>query len=254
MFVASILVLLVCVTAPANAQLFGTEGSAVKEGFTLPADKAVKILVFRPDVQVAEQTTGGLDQPNADWTQQAKSLLNDALVAAQARGGNDVIFMPALQGEQARLMADHQALFRVIADAAITHKLFPGDELPSKKGKFDWTLGPTVQELSTIGGGADYGLFLYSYDSYGSSGRKAAQIVGLILAADLIPAGVHIGYAALVDLKNGDLVWINADISMGGDVRTQEGAEKRVMQLLEDFPVRSPVQSRRGDVTVGGAP
>ncbi|NJM51879.1 MAG: hypothetical protein HC843_14255 [Sphingomonadales bacterium] len=41
-----------------HAQLFGTEGSALKEGFVLPADKPVRILLFRPDVQVAEQTTG----------------------------------------------------------------------------------------------------------------------------------------------------------------------------------------------------
>ncbi|NJM49573.1 MAG: hypothetical protein HC843_00620, partial [Sphingomonadales bacterium] len=105
-----------------------------------------------------------------------------------------------------------------------------------------WTLGPTTQKLSELGGGADYGLFLYSYDSYGSTGRKAAQIVGLILAANLIPSGVHIGYAALVDLKTGDMVWINADISMGGDIRTQEGAEKRVMQLLEGFPSRKATE------------
>ena len=49
-------------------------------------------------------------------------------------------------------------------------------------------------------------------------------------------SGVHIGYAGLVDLETGDLVWLNADRKMGGDVRTGDGAVKRVTQLLEDFP------------------
>ncbi len=39
----------------------------------------------------------------------------------------------------------------------------------------------------------------------------------------VVPAR-HIGYAGLVDLKTGDVIWFNADPQMGGDVRTEEGA------------------------------
>jgi hypothetical protein len=98
-------------------------------------------------------------------------------------------------------------------------------------------MGPGASRLGTIGGG-DYGLFIYTYDSYGSSGRKALQVIGL-LAESGASSGVHIGYAGLVDLKTGDLLWINADVRMRGDVRTAEGADKRVSQLLEDFPLRA---------------
>ena len=55
-------------------------------------------------------------------------------------------------------------------------------------------------------------------------------------------AGVHTGYAGLVDLRTGELVWLNADRQMGGDVRDAEGADKRVRQLLEGFPGR-PVEA-----------
>jgi hypothetical protein len=123
-----------------------------------------------------------------------------------------------------------------VADAVIAHKLFPGNRLPTKKERFDWTLGSEAKKLGDIGGG-EYGLFLYTYDSYGSTGRKVAQILGM-LAGYGASSGVHLGYAGLVDLKTGDLIWINADIEMGGDVRTQEGAEKRIAQLLEEFPTR----------------
>ena len=38
--------------------------------------------------------------------------------------------------------------------------------------------------------------------------------------------------------KAGDLVWLNADIQMGGDLREKDGAEKRVKELLRGFPKR----------------
>ena len=51
-----------------------------------------------------------------------------------------------------------------------------------------------------------------------------------------VRSGKHIGYAGLVDLKTGNVLWLNADGQMGGDVRNADGMEKRVRQLLEDFP------------------
>ena len=52
---------------PASAQFGGPEATAVKPGFVLPAGE-VRILVFRPDIAVGAQTTGGMNEPNADWT------------------------------------------------------------------------------------------------------------------------------------------------------------------------------------------
>src|SRR5258706_14831613 len=91
--------------------------------------------------------------------------------------------------------------------------------------------------------GSDYALFLFSHDAYGSAGRKTAQIFGALMGVYIAP-GVHIGYAGLVDLKTGDVVWLNADPQMGGDVRTAEGATKRVTQLLAGLPGRvEPVEA-----------
>lgn len=225
----------VAVAAPAAAQL-GAEASASKQGFAFPKDKPVRILVFRPDVRVGEQTTGGLNQPNADWTTAARANIADALDKAQPGGAEAIRPMPELDGEDGKLLADYRALFRAVTDSVVSHKLFAGNRLPTKRADFNWTLGPGVARLGVLGGG-DYGLFLYTNDSYGSAGRKAAQVMGLLLGA-YIPSGVHVGYAGLVDLKTGELVWINADVAMGGDVREAEGAVKRVSQLLEDFPRR----------------
>jgi len=230
--------LLLC--APAHAQ-FGAEASASKAGFAFPKEGPVKILVFRPDVSVGEQSTGGMNEPNAEWTEKARTLLAASLATAQSKRANDLVVMPEFEGEQATLLADYRGLFRAVANAVIAHKLFAGNRLPTKRADFNWTLGEGASQLRMLSGDgtpADYGLFIYTYDSYGSAGRKAAQIFGAMLGVG-ISSGVHMGYAGLVDLRTGELVWINADVKMGGDVREADGADKRIGQLLEDFPTRA---------------
>ena len=225
---------LLVLSTPANAQLgllIPKEKTAVKEGFSFPAEGEIRIVVLRPDVAVGEMSLGGLNQPNADWTGAARKNMADALQGTKASDKTKLNFMPELQGDDETTMAEYRALFKNVTDAVVVHKLFPGQRLPTKKEAFDWSLGKGVAKLGELGGG-DYGLFFYSEDRYTSATGKVMKfLVGG-------PPPVHIGYAGLVDLKTGDLVWINADIEMGGDPREVEGAKKRVKQLLEGFPLR----------------
>src|SRR4051794_25028487 len=163
--------------APATAQI-GSHKDAAKSGFTFPATGSVKILVFRPDVQVGAQTAGGMNEPNADWTATARKQLTEALARAQQARSNELVMMPELEGDQAALLNDYRSLFRAVSSAVIAHKLFVGNRLPTKKAEFNWTLGEGAAKLAEIGGG-DYGLFIFSNDSYGSAGRKAVQAGGL---------------------------------------------------------------------------
>src|SRR6476620_6018666 len=56
--------------------------------FTPPSGN-YKLLVLRPDVTVGSLTTGGMVQPRADWTEQARHSIVEALRSQQAsRGGN----------------------------------------------------------------------------------------------------------------------------------------------------------------------
>jgi len=223
---------------PASA--FAQERMAVKPGFTFPADKQVKIVVFRPDVTVGTQTTGAVSEPNADWTATARKELADALRKNNTVAGARLEFMdddPA--GSDGAYLAEYRALFTTVAQAIQTNRLFVGARLPTKKDRFDWTLGDGAARIGQITG-ADYALFFYTNDAYGSAGRKAVQAMGmlgcLVGVCVIVPSGVHVGYAGLVDLKTGDVIWLNADPRMGGDVRTSDGAAKRVNQMLNGFP------------------
>jgi hypothetical protein len=204
--------------------------------FTFPPGKPVKILVFRPDVQVGSLGVGGIESPDADWTAQGRKNLADALVADQTKLSNQVAFLGDKEGADGQLAADYQALFRAVSFAIFEHKFF-GAKLPTKKDKFDWTLGPGIRKVSE-GTGANYALLLYTHDSFGTGGRKAMQIVALFALGAFVPAGVHNSYASLVDLETGQVVWFNVNLGARGDPREAAGAQARIEQLLATMPGR----------------
>lgn len=231
----------------ATAATSAGAGVATKEGFAFPHDKEAKIIVFRPEVQVGTLRTGGLDEANADWTAEARKNMQSAFEAAAESREANLTFIGDPDGPGAKDLNDFRNLFQVVSGAAMNHGLF-FDRLATKKIppatqggktrlKFDWTLGPDAKRLKASTG-ADYAMFVYTHDAYGDTGRKVAQLLMAGLFGAYVPPGVHIGYAGLVDLETGDLVWLNADIQMGGDLRDRDGADKRVKELLRGFPKR----------------
>lgn len=219
-----------------GGQACAQERGAVRAGFSAESLKGQKILLFRPTVWVGEQSTGGMAEPNADWTVQARSLLTAEMRRRQADFSNEIVGEPALVGTDAAVLAGHEALFGAVAQAVLTYQFFKGNRLPTRKNRaFDWTLGSGTRRIAEVTG-ARYGFFVSTRDEYGSLGRKMFQFLAAGLVGIPVKSGVHTGFAGLVDLQTGDLVWLNADAAMGGDVRTEEGMHKRVAQLLEDFP------------------
>lgn len=228
---AMALALILLVSTPSLAQ----EKTGKKDGFVLKPG-TVRIMVMRPTIQVGAQSTGGMYEPNADWTQQARDYLADALQEAQSRLGNQIVaYSEGVTGE-GPVVTQYAHLFSAVADSVIEYQFFVGNRLETKKrsGSFEWGIGSGIAHLKSLEG-ADYALFITTHDEYGSTGRKVLQVVGALGGVG-VTSGVHIGHAGLVDLRTGELVWLNADRQMGGDVRTTEGAEKRVRELLAGFP------------------
>lgn len=228
-----------------SSQAVAQERTAIKQGFELAPNSDKKILVFRPFVSVNSQSTGGMIEPNAEWTEEAKNNIAVALAELQAGLGNQVIEAPEAYGESAQNLQEHMALFSAVSQSVINYQFFVGNRLPTKKRDnktdvFEWSLGKGVADLPGASE-ADYGLFLYNKDAYGSTGRKLFQIAAMLTVGAGVTSGEHHGFAGLVDLKTGDLLWLNADFAMGGDVRKPEGAQKRVGQLLEEFPGSEPI-------------
>ena len=105
---------------PAWAQ----ERTAVKAGFELPAGSGKTILVFRPTVSVGAQSTGGMFEPNGDWTEQARRNIETALTEQQQRIGNRVVAAPESYGTDAQLVEEYAALFAAVSQSVIDYQFF----------------------------------------------------------------------------------------------------------------------------------
>ena len=213
--------------------------------FTPPSGD-YKLLVLRPDVTVGSLTTGGMVEPRADWTDQARTSIVDALKAQQAaRGGNLTIIehRDALPGVSEQELADVERLNFVVDQSIVEHK-YLGDYLPTKRDRgLDWTLGTDAVKLGQKTG-YDYALFLHAEDEVASGGRVALGMIGLAgcfigFCAPNVGGQQQLDYASLVDLKTGEVVWFNV-VSAGseipglkfGDLRTLSGAQQMVERLL----------------------
>lgn len=216
------------------------EKTGNREGFELQPG-TVRIALLEPSVRVGSQSTGGMFEPNADWTEQAKENIRAELAQKQATLGNEVVQINIDSIPQGRKIIDYHTLFGAVASSVVEYEFFPGNRLPTKKKSeaFEWTVGSGLAEVPALQD-FDYVLIIRTRDAYGSTGRKLLQFAGLLGAAFGLPtavqSGEHIGMAGLVEVKTGDLVWLNADLAMGGDPRESDGAVKRVGQLLEGFP------------------
>ena len=211
----------------------------------VPPQGEYDLIVMRPIVQVGAVTTGGMVEPRADWTDQARAHLLEALRAQQAgRGGRTLVLerRDAVQGVAPETVADLERLFVAVGNSIILHR-YAGLNLPTKRRQgIDWTLGEDAVAFGRATG-MDYALFLHAEDAIASTGRVALQVLGI--------AGCFIGfcapqggsgqaaYASLVDLRTGEVVWFNllqAGTQVPGvgvsDIRTREGAAAMVERLV----------------------
>ena len=211
-----------------------------------PPQGDYKLLVLRPDVTVGSLTTGGMVEPRADWTEQARVNIIAALRAQQGgRGGKLEILerRNQLSGVSDQDVADVERLFYAVGQSIVLHK-YLGAYLPTKRGKgLEYTLGEDAVRLGQKTG-YDYALFMHAEDEVASTGRIALGVLGLAgcfvgFCAPNVGGAAQLDYAGLVDLHTGEVVWFNV-VRAGseipgikfGDLRTPQGAEQMVERLL----------------------
>jgi hypothetical protein len=209
----------------------------------VPPPGNFKVAVMKPDVQVSLLTAGGLEEPNADWTEKARGLLMESLVRQLTAKGGSIFLMEGSVANDALQVADLERLNRVVGATIFQHRFSTLTDLPTKKGKFDWTLGADATALKAATG-ADYGLFLFARDSFSSGGRQALQVLGFascIVGICLAPGGgSQVGFVSLVDLGNGNIVWFNVLAKGSGDLRDPAGADASIHALIDKMLTETP--------------
>jgi hypothetical protein len=231
------LVLALAAALPAQAQSAAAKPPAnaasrnLAPGFAgLPRDGSLVIMPI--DVELFSLSAGGMPEPRADWTSAAQEHMRAALLAEQSR------LMPSARvlGEaEADEYAEQLALQAAVARSiALHHAGMAPMALPTKENQLRWNLGDALRGISERTG-ARYGLFIWVRDSYASNERKAAMVMMAMMGVALT-GGTQLGYASLVDLQTGDVLWFNQMLRMSGDLREATSARESINSLLASFP------------------
>ncbi|MDH3229503.1 MAG: hypothetical protein OEN55_06905 [Alphaproteobacteria bacterium] len=217
-----------------------TGGTGTNESIKLDAANS-RVVLMPIDIRVTELTAAGLEEPKADWTEAARNNVTAALNTTMAEHGLTLRQYKKPKGAK-RVRRDDQLekLHSTVGGTILVHHYSQMNRLPTKQGQMDWTLGRTARQLGNDQN-AEFALFVFMRDSYATSGRKAAMvastIVGSILGTRVAKAGERIGFASLVDLRNGNVVWFNVLYSDTGDIRQTEPAREVVDDLISGFPI-----------------
>ena len=195
--------------------------------------KNAKVVVMPTDIELFSISGGGVLEPKADWTDAASRHFKAALIEKKKQLGVGTVDLSEKDADE---LAEVNTLHAAVARSIATHHFGPGIlNLPTKEGKLDWSLGEAVKAIRQKSG-ADYALFSWIRDSYASAERMAAMIALALLGVG-VGGGMQIGYASLVDLNTGQVVWFNRMFRGTGDLREAGPAKETLESLLDKFPV-----------------
>lgn len=193
-----------------------------------------RVLVMTPDIQLSLLTAAGLPEPREDWSRSGRDNIAEGLrLYVESRGHTQRALDPstAMEGHVGQLIRLHDA----VGQSIIAFNYLP-TSLPTKRDRFEWTLGPGVQEMATTYE-ADYALFVVARGSYASSGRVAAAI-GLAVLGVGVPLGGQQAFASLVDLHTGNIIWFNVVAAAPSeDMREADKGQALARRLMSTSPL-----------------
>ena len=191
-----------------------------------------KVLITPLDVELYSISAGGIPEPRADWTTAAQANMKKELGRLRERYKGETIELDERSADDfGELLALHSAVARSINIHHVTGGMWA---LPTKDGKLDWTFGDAMKPLQEKTG-ARYALFVWVRDSYTSGERVAAMALAAVFGVGL-GGGFQQGYASLVDLETGQVLWFNRLARASGDLRESAKAAETVDALLTGFP------------------
>ena len=221
------------------AEVLPNSETLKKYGMPLPKGGNKKnIIVMPPDIELSELGVSGILTPNALWTDIATKYVTELTAQYFQKVGLGVTF--AKKDALGIAASEIDSLKKLNSQVGLSVMMFqqnPLLKLPTLDGKpLDWPLGAGTKQFSEKYG-ADYGLFVYLRDSYTSGSRAAASIISSVLFGVSLQGGHQVGFATMVDLETGKLVWFNSLFSARADLRTYKAAIETTNALYQELPL-----------------
>lgn len=210
-----------------------------RDGESFTTDAEHNVLLMPLDIELCEITMGGMCEPKADWTSLALKHVAEA-IKRQLKTHRDTMILYKEPAEGSSAFKEHQQLIKLHEAVGVSIMSHQSSglltlQLPTKADHFEWTLGQGTKQLQEEFG-AHYGLFVFMRDSYASA-ERVVLMIGMAALGVGIPLGYQVGFASLVDLQTGNIVWFNQLFSESGDLRELSLAQDSVRNLFADFPL-----------------
>ncbi len=195
------------------------------------ADGITKIALFELDFQM-ERVLAGSTEVRADWTENSEK--NFLTTLSQYTQGSGIEFNLLDIPDELDYVRHRQVekLNQVVGISIIQNDTL---KLPTKKENPTWTVGSGAQLIQELSG-ADYALFVHMRRGYTSGGRVAVSLLAAALTGVAVVTHYQFGFASLVDLQTGKVVWFNQLTLPRGDLRQLDKSLPAVSALLANFP------------------
>lgn len=203
---------------------------STSSGFSgIPA--GASMVLMPPDIQYFRVTASGINEPISEWTEEANREFDDAF--AEFASENALALDRQPRDDWTEAAADYDRLHAAVGQTILANH-YGAIKLPAKLSAFDWSLGAGVSEMVSRAN-AQYALFVHYRDYQAGGGRVGMAIFAAALGASIY-VGHQGGFASLVDLKTGDVVWFNNIPLAQGDMRKAKGARTLTKQLFKGLP------------------
>lgn len=190
-----------------------------------------KVVVLPVNVEVIEVTAGGVEEKVPKWSREASLSVSNALSTAIVKQARlKVVHTPNFSGATLANVDEHLALYKLVVNTASR------TTLPHKFRRFDYGIGPGLRALASQTG-ADAAILVYGRDYVSTAGRKAKAVAGNIPIINIFAGPppklghsfIHVG---IVDLRTGDLLWMNSNYREGSTNLRDAGDANKMMQTI----------------------
>lgn len=193
-----------------------------------------KVVVLPVDVEIIEVTAGGVEEEVPAWSAEAsKHVARSVSAAIEADTTLQEVTMSRVSGDSAENLEEHLALYRLVINTAT------GVGWEHKIRHFDYSIGPGLAALQRTTG-ADAAIMVYGRDYVSTAGRKAKAVAGNLPIVSIFTGpppelGHSFIHISVVDLKTGDLLWMNSDFRKGATTLRDPGDSDKVVETIFDW-------------------
>lgn len=201
-----------------------------------------RLVLLPPQVTVREVAAGGIMERVPEWTRWASDNIRDELLVGLGwRPEFTLLPVPELTPAEQERLDQYLATYMVVGIAAHWATTAGGSAWAHKREHFDYTVGEGLAFLREKTG-ADAALLVIAEDYVSSSERKAARLIGALFGLG-IPGGQAVVSIGVVDLNNGDLLWLHHSQSGSKDLKDRESVRQMLSEALATLPAPGPLEA-----------